>query len=221
MPRTYSISSEHSFCRAHTNALIWSLDSFLRLLIKRQKSLTDTVSDDERKHVTTRATTPDNAWQQVTTNYNEWTLQLNFSFFKNEKVICYYTRCELLQPVVVEDLFKIHINLSTGCHSLWLHVQLTCLRISDPTELYRKYTQLTTEHCNEMWSITSAVHVHFIWSKTFYNLDLLNTYSLFTFLKLILFCILFIGKSWICWKLCFYKSVTKVLLNLQKEPPEW
>ena len=118
LSRTFSISSEHSFCRVHTNALIWSLDSFLRLLIKRKKSLTDTVSDDERKHVTTRATTPDNAWQQVTTNYNEWTLRLNFFFFKNEKVICYYTRCELLQTVVVVvDVFKIHINLSTHCHS--------------------------------------------------------------------------------------------------------
>ena len=76
------------------------------------------MSDDEKKRVTTKATKPDNVWQQVTANDNEWTLRLNFFFFKNEKVIRYYTRCELLQTVVLEDVFKIHINLSTRCHSL-------------------------------------------------------------------------------------------------------
>lgn len=77
------------------------------------------MSDDEKKRVTTKAKKPDNVWQQVTANDNEWTLRLNFFFFKNEKVISYYTRSELLQTVVVVvDLLKIYINLSTRCHSL-------------------------------------------------------------------------------------------------------
>ena len=84
------------------------------------------------------------------------------------------------------DVFKIYMNLSTRCHSLSLDVRPICLHISVPRGLCRGYPQITTEHCNEMWSGTSAVHVLFIWRKQFYISDLLNTFSLLTFLKMIL-----------------------------------
>ena len=73
------------------------------------------MSDDERKYVTTRATTPDN----VATSDNKLQRVETSFFFKNGKVISYYTRCGLLQTVVVVvvvDVFKIYIILSTRCH---------------------------------------------------------------------------------------------------------
>ena len=62
------------------------------------------------------------------------------------------------EAIVAADVFKI----CKFIHSLSLDVPLACLCINDLRELCKRYPQLTTGHCIEMRSGTSAVHVLFI-----------------------------------------------------------
>ena len=64
----------------------------------------------------------------------------------------------MLLQTIAGGVFKI----CKFIHSLSLDIPLTCLCINDLRELCKRYPQLTTGHCIEMRSSTSAVHVFFI-----------------------------------------------------------
>ena len=108
---TFLTLSAHSFCRKHENVFFWSLDIFLRWLIKVQTS----DSDNEWQLVTTS----DNEWWQVSTvtaNDNEWSFRLEFSFCQQYDVCRNILKTEMsfLITSCISELSKITNFLRTG-----------------------------------------------------------------------------------------------------------
>ena len=138
----------------------------------------------------------------MTGNDNKWSFRSNFFFSQQCGVginILKTKRAFLIMPeVIANSSNRCILNVCEFIQSLSRDAPLACLCINDPTELCKRYPQLTTEHCIEMRSGTSTVYALFIWSNQFYISDLIKTCLLIIFWKSIVHRILFNGKSLNC-----------------------
>lgn len=117
------------------------------------------------QRVEERVITNDNNWQRVRANDSEWLFRLKFFFFPAKR--CWF---EYLKTERLFLLTKLEVtgNSSSRCiQNHLLDLPHACLCIKDPRVLYKRYTQMTTQHC-EMRD-TSAVYVLFFSFFLFYS----------------------------------------------------
>ena len=117
--------------------------------------------------MTMSGTTIDNKWQQVTTTDSNWkwvVMSIKVLFCQQYGVginIFKMERLFFITEATANSSRRCTQNLSKFIHSLSFDVPQPFLCINDLRELCKRYPRLTTRHCVEIGSGTSAVHVQF------------------------------------------------------------
>ena len=162
-----------------------------------------------------------NEWQLVTKSDNQW-WQVRASDSKWQRAVIsvkdLFSLHQKLLQTIATDLFKIFKFI----YSLSFDVPLACLCINDVRELCKRYPQLTTGHCIEMRSGTSAVHIFFIWSNQFYisnvqfqiNVGSFGATDVTKYFKLSKITN-FLRLFWYCSKNCCFSQLSLVANNVR------